>query len=187
MSNSRNLSKIIPDSAGKISLATQTKDKALSSNMPSGSVLQVLQYVLNTPAGYSGVGVYAPIISGTITPSSVNSKILIEAFINHSKTDVQYEHMFYLTRNGVQIANSTNPGTRESTLFQYNVGGTDNYMLANSSGNYLDSPSSIATLTYAINVRAHGGTVYINRSILDVESYAYCKRGISTLTLTEIA
>ena len=65
--------------------------------------------------------------------------------------------------------------------------GNESYKLRNSSMTFLDSPSTTSALTYKVQGRLDAnGVLYINRTGQDANA-DYGSRGISTLTVMEIA
>ena len=130
-----------------------------------------------------------PNLSLTITPSSVNSKILVMAFISYGSTDANNYGSGYLMRDSIDIGvGTTATGNRQNCSFAMNLTGYTNeiYKLDTSSMTFLDSPSTTSSITYKVQARHDiNGTMYINRSGSDADA-DYGLRGISTLTIMEI-
>lgn len=167
--------------------------------MPSGSVLQVQAVTSHVIAAKSGVG-FIDFISVAITPKFTSSKIHISCSINLSgqnttggSTDegIRYAGV-KLFRDSTQIAvNSNNSGSRTAVWFSCNtVGQTSNeaYRMANSSGQFLDSPSTTSAITYKIQIgQSNQAASYIvtNNSPVD-DNQSYTHQGVSQLTVMEI-
>ena len=64
------------------------------------------------------------------------------------------------------------------------------YGICNSSGSYLDSPSTTSSTTYKVQMMVNGGGSnlgYINRSFADRDNALYDGRTASSITVMEIA
>ena len=84
---------------------------------------------------------------------------------------------------------TTATGSRQNVSFgmDFGNGSLNEYKLRTASGMFLDSPSTTSSVTYKVQVRHNvNGTMYINRSGQDSNADYGC-RGISTLTIMEIA
>ena len=85
--------------------------------------------------------------------------------------------------------NTTATGSQFNISFGMELTGQANetYKLRNSSMTFLDSPSTTSAITYKVQGRLDAnGTLYINRPGVDANA-DYGSRGISTLTVMEIA
>ena len=129
-------------------------------------------------------------LSLTITPSSTSSKILVNTHISYSGSSNNLYGSGYLMRDSTDIGvNTTATGSQFNISFGLELVGQANetYKLRNSSMTFLDSPSSTSALTYKVQARVDAnGTMYINRTGADANA-DYGSRGISTLTVMEIA
>jgi hypothetical protein len=122
-------------------------------------------------------------LSATITPSSTSSKILVLSKISinpriNSLGDIQ------LLRGASVIGGGTAVGNRVSgmsTFFTNEILGTGDL-----STNFLDSPASVSSQTYKLQVRTQYGTLGINTSATD-DNLAVIARTSSTITLMEVA
>jgi len=162
-----------------------------SSNMPTGSVLQVVSTTLNTTFSASvGTGSLSGDVTGltpSITPKFSTSKILVLVNLTGGTNGGIYN--FALFRNGSQItaASGASAGSRLLISSSAANGGTGSEEGA--SFNYLDSPATTSAVTYSVRLGADTGgtqTLYINRSQDDANA-GYANRGASTITLMEIA
>ncbi len=156
----------------------------------AGAVLQVVSSTHTSPLA---VTTDTDILSTTIVPSSTSSKILIIASLEMVHRDYYTGHAFLL-RNGSNISPAVPNGSAVLSLFssRSSVGGgslsSTIYSTETSSKTFLDSPSSISSLTYLIRVTTTDPSqpTWINRSGAD-DGNSYTNRGFSTLTLMEIA
>ena len=178
--------KLIPASGGgSVSLAppNSTSGADVTFTLPStsasfGKILQVVQHAKVDTASSSTNSFVDTGISQAITPSSSSSKILCtySVYVGHSQSVVSYIN---LVRGSTTIFQPSGSPTDEGTTVRY--GGTGNSMLQHVC-EFLDSPSTTNAITYKLQYRAHGGTVYINR-YNETDNY----HGTSSLTLIEVA
>ena len=173
---------------GNISLPTGNKiiSPDVGGLVAPGQIVQVIQGVKYDT--FSGAANGTPIaitgISATITPKFATSKVLILAHIMYASTGTTYGGWF--RRNGVDIG----LGNAGSGQQQVSIGmalATDTNQSNTFPYMFLDSPGSISALTYQFYVNNdNAAAIYINRSVSDGAG-AVGKRGISTVTLMEVA
>ena len=169
-------------------------DLSNGATLPAGSIVQV---VSTTKTDAFSASVTSPNetaitgLSASITPSSTSSKILVLASV-----------MVAIDANGVQVtlnrdATEIAIGDSVGTVMRvtnglltgaYDAGDAGNQM---ANINFLDSPASISSLTYSINIGpTYAGTatrtVYVNRAETSSTSNTV-PRGVSTITLMEVA
>lgn len=177
----------------------QGKTTAGTVAMPSGSIVQVQSTTSDAQTTVSGVS-FSDFMSVAITPKFSSSKIHVSCSINLSgqnttggSTDegIRYSGV-KLFRDTTQIAvNSNTSGNRTAVWFSANtIGQTTNeaYRMANSSGQFLDSPSTTSATTYKIQIGQSSQTssfVVTNTSPID-DNNTYTHHGVSTLTVMEI-
>ena len=129
-------------------------------------------------------------LSVSITPSSTSSKILVNTHISYGGSSNNLYASGNLLRDSTAIGvNTTATGNQLNISFGLNLVGQTNetYKLRNSSMTFLDSPSTTSALTYKVQGRLDAnGILYINRTGQDANA-DYGSRGISTLTVMEIA
>ena len=162
------------DGTGTIALQNQLSGMT-SASMPTGSVLQVVNYrstaynTATTSTSYVDTG-----MSATITPSSTSSKILVIANLNGlNKHGADYSVSTKLLRGSIDI------GTIES-MNTYTANSETG--MSGASISYLDSPNTNSAVTYKIQFASvSGGNVYINLRW----NSSYTTH--STITLMEIA
>ena len=143
----------------------------INSNLPTGSVLQVVQglyttQVLSTSSTYADTG-----LTATITPSSTSNKILVIVTADgvYASGVTNCIAAFRIVKNGSSLYEFGNGGNSSSTTLTIVTGSC--------SVNYLDSPSSISALTYKLQIQNKyaSGTV-------GVSTY----NGAQSITLMEI-
>jgi hypothetical protein len=124
-------------------------------------------------------------LSASITPRSTSSKVLISVSVAHSHSLTNNNYAFTI-RDGsdVNIINPDSPGSRTSSF--YTRPGTNTNGVGTTTFGILLSPSTTSTLTYKVSGLTTSGTMYVNRSHVDTDSYAF-GRTVSTITLTEVA
>jgi hypothetical protein len=141
-----------------------------SAQMPSGSVLQVVNFSVSDTTGSTSATWADTSTTLAITPSSTSSKILVQANMNGlDKSAANTYQAFRLVR-----------GSTTLIQFEGQAGYTNNAdvnSVGSSSTSYLDSPSSTSAVTYKVQMRnpSATATVYIGSSA-----------SISTITLMEI-
>jgi hypothetical protein len=138
---------------------------------------------VSTPQDVSG-------FSAVITPSSVNSKILVMVTCFAGGDNDTYGYIV-LKRNGTRIGDGASPtgvtGTFGGT-YMTALGGTVQYTTRNISNNFLDSPNTTSAITYQVALASpYAGSTYINRQATQVSGASYTQQTGSTITLMEIA
>ena len=157
-----------------------------------GHVLQVKSATFDDVLAISSADTRTDItnLSLSITPSSTSSKILVNTHISYGGTDNNLYASGYLMRDSTDIGvNTTATGSQFNISFGMELTGQANetYKLRNSSMTFLDSPSTTSALTYKVQGRLDAnGILYINRDGQSANA-DYGSRGISTLTVMEIA
>jgi hypothetical protein len=140
-----------------------------SSQLPVGSVLQVVNATYNTQTS-STVNSYADTgLTASITPSSSSNKILVIVNqVSIYKTGADTSVNIYLVRNSTNIV--------QFGRLVSGTGDTSNVMTSTGTS-YLDSPATTSSVTYKtqFNNDTPAGTVYVQFS-----------GGVSTITLMEI-
>lgn len=182
--------------AGTVS-GTALSPTAVRDGLGPGTVLQVVNTYLTAPTSQSIAGGYTTYtdltgFSATITPASVNSKILVFVrwFGEMSPQTEIYNTMWNLKRNGTLIGQPAQPG---SLTIGIHMAAISYYANDNDSTpetcffNYYDSPNSTAAVTYQVSLSCPtGSTLYTNRCVNSATSGGY-ERGTSSIMLMEIA
>lgn len=168
-----------------------------SANMPTGSVLQVLQGV-KTDTFVSSSNVNDTDITGltvSITPRSTSSKILVICNLGIAAENAQggaTKLKRTIGATSAQLSLADTAGNRSRGSFAgsaYRGTATaGGFLLEQRSQHlsYLDSPSTTSAITYSVQVSSITVGTYINRSGTDADS-ADTYRGASYITVMEIA
>jgi hypothetical protein len=157
----------------------------IGSNLPAGSVLQVVSTTKTDTFTTTTTGSYVDItgMSVSITPTSSSNKILVIFSGNQLGTSGTFGWALQLVRDTTAIC----VGTGVSNRIANSVSGPspDNNWSMPSAINFLDSPSTTSSVTYKIQCRQGAGTFYFNRSPNDTDNSGYY-RPASTITVMEI-
>ena len=159
--------------AGAITGLTSVPSSGLQladANMPTGSVLQVVQGTYTTYTSSSSTSYVDSGLSTSITPTSSSSKILVLIsqqlmIAGGSQSMIAYLN---LVRGSTQVWESLN-----EAINTYDQGGSGVEMGTLLCLNYLDSPATTSSTTYKTQVKRSGGSEIRWRS--------------ATITLMEIA
>ena len=159
--------------------------RQLAAATKSGSVLQVSSTTKTdtfTTTSTSNTDVTG--LSVTITPTSTTSKVLVMAQVNGANDFGVSNGFMQLVRDStnINLGDAASSRSRVSGEFStINAGATSNVNVS-----FLDSPATISSVTYKVQVRTPAGTLYINRGKNDTDN-AYSARGASTITVMEIS
>ena len=171
--------------------------KLNTSSLPSGSVLQVQSVNKVTNQTISGT-TFADVMSVSITPTSTNSKILVQCNLNVSCAGTsspalgQRYSAVKLYRDSTQIAVNTDKlNSQTAVWFAANTTEATNsgYGMNHSAGTFIDTPSTTSAITYKVtagNTFSSGVNTFINRPSKD-NNDTWNTIGTSTLTVMEIA
>ena len=122
-----------------------------SSNMPTGSVLQVVNSTVSTLVG-STTSTYADTgLTASITPKFSTSKILVIFGGNTFASASTANAKLAIYRGGSQLT---------QTVAVYNGGSN---IGASTSMVYLDSPATTSSTTYTIYASTNTGTIYLSQ------------------------
>ena len=159
-----------------------------------GKILQAVTVAKTDTYGetVSGNTLSTTIVTGlqpSITPSSSSNTILITATLSlgYSTTGTGNSIGFVLKRGSTVIGKGDSSGSRTSLSTATSV--YSSYQLINESISFIDNPSTTSSTTYGISLFNGSGssrTCLLNRDDRNDDA-AYAARGISTLTLMEIA
>jgi len=165
----------------------------------AGEIIQVKSTVKADTQSIAG-STFTDVMSVSITPTSSSSTILVMCDLNitcaltdGSTTGARYSGV-KLYRDSTQIAlNSEASGIQSAVWFSCQSTETNNsgFQQNCASGSFMDSPSSTSALIYKIqtaNTYSSNHYTYINRPSYGVtDNQAYNHKGVSTLTVMEIA
>jgi hypothetical protein len=178
-----------PNTNSNYTLTLPTNTGTIVTNKTAGTVLQVVSATKTDTFSTANTSYTATGLSAAITPSSTSSKILVIISAQIGITTNGYGSL-QLFRSGSVISGST--GDAAGSRLRSSSGNTfysnSTVSLNSMTIMYLDTPSSISSLTYELYIRrgSESTTLYLNRSggEADNENHA---RGASTITLMEIA
>lgn len=157
-------------------------------NMPSGSILQVIQTIKTDTFTSSAAETWTDIsgLSASITPSSTSSRIFVHVFMGRvSGTNTV---AFRVLRNGGLYNAGDAAGSRPQLHSAEANQGRDANHTGQSIIGYVDSPASTSSVTYQVQVRPEGSYFGLNRSQNDSDgNNSYNGRSSSTVVLMEIA
>ena len=149
-----------------------------ASQLPSGSLLQVVYTSTNTLATYTRGQTMTPFTTA-ITPSSTSSRVIIMLTIALSQ-DSAADIGINVLRNGTDIQTGSGGSNTNSTFIPCMSFGAGN--LIQQTLTIVDSPSSTSAVTYSfINYVNSGRTAFLNRRGQDA-TYA-CR---SSVVLMEV-
>lgn len=179
---------------GKV-LTSDTNWLATWQSWVSGKVLQV-GYVSKTDSWSQATTLNnfydVPGLSLTITPDSVNSKILLTTSLYAGSSS--YQMKYRILRNWVPIILGAGEGGRPVTTWVINLyddNATINwYQIWFFWGTYQDSPSTTSAVTYKIQMASYNWTtVYLNRSHnwQNFPANGYDATPVSSMVAMEIA
>jgi hypothetical protein len=175
--------------AADVSMEVPAYDGAkLLTDKTPGVVLQVVQGVYTGATTVASASYVALPVLATITPVSASSKILVRTVIHCGVTGTNEGLHGRLYRNGAVVPVYGNAaGSRDQAWFHCGAHYSAYEQYA-ATAEYLDSPNSIAAMTYQIWVRGNSAPypVLINTCENDADSSA-TSRTVSTITLMEIA
>jgi hypothetical protein len=169
-------------------LADDGSGKIRKADLPSGTVLQVVNTVLTSATSVSSGGSFGEItgLATSITPISTSSRILVMLSLSGG-TDNGYRAGINLVRNSTDIFKGDSAGSRtRTTIFAKNLDAANqaSYHMAFSA---VDSPSTTSSITYKVYASVENtSTFYVNRSAADSDSTSHY-RAASSLIVMEIA
>jgi hypothetical protein len=157
-----------------------------SLGQPVGTVLQVVQVVKSDTFSTTSTALTDVTgLSASITPKSSSSKVLVLANVSVGYSTSQTAQVTLTDGANNNLVLPTTPGSRTpvfSGIYANNAG-----WVLSQGFNLLHSPSTTSSFTYKIRMRANTGvTGLINRSATDADDAGF-GRGVSTITLMEIA
>jgi hypothetical protein len=150
----------------------------------NGAILQVVQgFIGYTWSTTSTTAVDVPGLSAVITPSSVNSKILVSAQTCISRDSGTNDAVVNLIRgDGTLIGNSTSGGSFTG-IFGQAAGQNTIYQAQPCFTTFLDSPNTTSPVSYKVQLRnVAAGTAFIGR-----RAFATDFTSPSNVTLMEVA
>lgn len=150
-----------------------------ASTPTNGTVLQVVTATKVDTFSMTSTVTYTDVtgLSVSITPKSTSSKIFVSFFITNGNAGANH-NMFNLVRDSTNLAQPT-ADTYSSTVGTSFTASSD---YKHASLSHLDSPSTTSSVTYKIQAKTSGGTLYVNR-----RGDTATVSGSSSITVMEIA
>ena len=96
-----------------------------------------------------------------ITPSSTSSKVLVTAHLGAVSGGGAHAQLFGFARDSTVIGQSTSSVLTPAGFAMYN--GNDNQSFGPMSFQMLDSPNTTSQVTYKVQIKTTGSTIYLNR------------------------
>jgi len=162
----------------------------------SAGLLQVVHTKFDTPTlinANQNSYVDVPNFTGSITPSSASSKILIFLSVSFgAHITGGYMISFAVKKNGSIVSPPSSFGQRVPAHIATEVSDSNNwqYNVQHASALIMDTPNSTSQQTYQVaathNVSGEAWNLYVNRSNFDYDDPQNA-RAVSTLTLAELA
>lgn len=157
-----------------------------------GHVIQVVQTVKTDTWSAAPAATTYAVVTGLqvgITPTSVNSKILVQ--LNMWIGTQGYLFKGLVKRNGTPIGLGDQAGSRPRASFAggpYAGGSNEAYSMSQVAFNFLDSPATTSTCTYTVEAANYTSySIFVNRSYYFQNSTDYDGTPSSTITVMEIA
>lgn len=166
-----------------------------ASDMPTGSILQVVStHVITTSSFSVSASTTTEItdLSVDITPQTSTSDMLIFVMWHGEYSTTNFNVTFGLRRDSTDIGNPAAAGSRHvgMAMIQQGYYAEDNASTPDSCNyNYLDTSRSSGTsqITYKATFRSvNAGTMYNNRTVGDTDDTDY-ERLTSSITVMEVA
>ena len=160
-----------------------------------GHVVQVKQTIVKSTQTFTGSTGFAEITDfrTTITPTSTNSKILLQGNLFVGTDYYQIKGRILRNTTAIDDALGNQEGVRTRSLWNvinYSGGSTNSrYELSSASFSYLDSPATTSQITYSLEIGGYSASynVYLNRQGYFSNAASNDAVPASTLTLMEIA
>jgi hypothetical protein len=171
-----NFTVTIPASTGTM---LTTASSIARSQLPAGSVLQVVQSSTSTRVTTTSTSFTDTNLSATITPSSASSKILVIATFSVGNSNGGYATYTQMVRSSTAIGQRTSyPGSSGNSDFMAITGGLT----------ILDEPATTSATTYKIQYRSDNAGGAATFSGPNNQSYSSgTATNQSSLVLMEIA
>ena len=151
-----------------------------TSDLPAGTVLQVVQGVLSTQASTTSATLVDTGLSATITPSSASNKILVlfNGIVYNAQAASGYNTAVGILRGASTYLCPSSPTSYTGSMYI----ATNNFNARTGTYGqvYLDSPATTNATTYKVQIASEGGST----GSLNYQSTPVT---YSTLTLMEIA
>jgi len=138
-----------------------------SSNLPTGSVLQVVQSIDVTNRTITSTSLASTGISLSITPSSSSNKILLRCYgIFSADVNNRRQQTFVFYRGTTSLVPTGVNGHVNMT----NIEDDFSYSNQTFAMEYLDSPATTSAITYNLYASVNANTMYIGRRGFDTSN-----------------
>lgn len=157
-----------------------------TAKLPAGTVLQVKTAQKTDKSNFTST-TYEDVtgLSVSITPSSTSNKIWVMVNICYGIASGQRSFFTALRGTTSLVNHSDSLGNRQTGFVGGTVDSTND--LHNASFMTLDSPATTSATTYKVQTKTTGGTQYVNATYNDGDSALNTIRGVSSITVMEIA
>ena len=179
----------LPDASGSIVAADASTGRFESSNMPAGSVIQVVQAVkadkfTSTSTSFTVI----PGLEASITPTASSSKIMVFGQLAYGLGANSRSGTYKITRGGVDIYIGDAAGSRTRAVFGGRTDSTNENDLITGTIMVLDSPNTTSEITYQFEgITTNSSQPFsVNASQEDVDNNIRV-RGASSITVMEVA
>tara|TARA_A100001391_G_scaffold28887_2_gene15543 strand:+ start:893 stop:1462 length:570 start_codon:yes stop_codon:yes gene_type:complete len=177
-----------------INLATNVTGTLATSNLPNGSVLQVVSTTktdtYSETISARGTGSDITGLTATITPTSASSKLLAYATLNTSREGPHAYANFIIHRDGSSILVGDSAGSRLPVTVGDNLGVSSSTSMFNTFSFGQVDASSTSSTTFSLRLENSGSsgsqTFYVNRSVTDTDANSFT-RAISTIMVMEVS
>jgi len=140
---------LVLDGSSGVQYPTGSNYQVPALNMPSGSVVQVVQGTLSTNFSTSSSSYVTTGLTASITPLFSTSKILIMYNGSIASSPSSGTNAFTtIYRNSTNLEITSTRGFNESNFVTGNYNGTC------TTGSFLDSPSTTSSTTYTVYLRS---------------------------------
>ena len=176
----------LPTTSGNILTSASS---LTASQMPTGSVLQVLNVYKTDTQSFAPSTTFSDItgLSITITPTSSSSKFLIYFSVTIGGGADATHGYVRINRNGTVIGQADTASNRTPASGSVINTATAGQTIPTTTM-YLDSPATSSAITYKLTATANnsGVTIYVNKSSRDNDASGYDGRGTSSLVVMEV-
>ena len=178
----------LPDASGNIIAADASTGRFDSSNMPAGSVIQVVQTIKTDTTSFNNTSFNEiPGFTASITPTSSSNKILVLVHIHFGASDESYP-AFRLFRGATWLG-QPDAGDGTGCSFGHSVNrNSSQFRLFSTHYAFLDAPNTTSVVNYTVQARpmsTQTEQIFINRAITLGDANQL--RATSTITAMEIA
>jgi hypothetical protein len=173
-------------------VTTSTSNKLTATQLPTGSVLQVVQatftgtQTISATSGFNWTDITS--LSLSITPSSSSNKVLLCAYITYTFAADRIAAFRFQGGNSTAFV-ATAAGSRAQTASWSVSPGAGGQLGATTPMVYLDSPATTSAITYKVQGGPNftSGNLAINYNITNDGDLTYIARGACSFIAMEIA